>query len=71
MVCWRVKHLSNLCGIFEWQLICYLGFEFSFTCEGFSGTPLMADALYQFNPRVGFERVARNNLPGAFTGRAC
>ncbi|MFO1369659.1 MAG: DNA repair protein RecO C-terminal domain-containing protein [Marinagarivorans sp.] len=55
---------------FEWQLICYLGFEFSFTCEGFSGTPLMADALYQFNPRVGFERVARNNLPGAFTG-AC
>lgn len=43
---------------FEWQLICYLGFEFSFTHEGFSGVPIQAGLMYQFNPRLGFERAA-------------
>lgn len=53
---------------FEWQLICFLGFEFSFTQEGFSGAPIQARATYFFNPRSGFERAGPGVRPGGFLG---
>lgn len=40
---------------FEWQLICHLGFEFSFTHLGFNNEPICSHKRYQFNPQAGFE----------------
>ncbi len=64
------EQLERPLRYFEWQLICYLGFEFSFTQEGFSGAPIQANLMYQFNPRVGFERAARNATSATFRGES-
>jgi len=62
------EQLERPLRYFEWQLICYLGFEFSFTQEGFSGAPIRAHVRYQFNPRVGFERAGAQVSALTFTG---
>ncbi|MEY4588629.1 MAG: repair protein RecO, partial [Pseudomonadota bacterium] len=53
---------------FEWQLICHLGFEFSFTQEGFGGAPICNNAWYCFNAHSGFERVGTQPIVDAFYG---
>ncbi|HMU67916.1 MAG TPA: DNA repair protein RecO C-terminal domain-containing protein, partial [Cellvibrionaceae bacterium] len=64
------EQLERPLRYFEWQLICYLGFEFSFTQEGFSGAPIQANLIYQFNPRVGFERVGFSGSSVTFSGES-
>ncbi|HEY6529598.1 MAG TPA: DNA repair protein RecO [Cellvibrionaceae bacterium] len=53
---------------FEWQLICHLGFEFSFTHEGFNNKPICKDQLYRFNPRLGFEPAGEFLNNGSYRG---
>jgi DNA repair protein RecO (recombination protein O) len=53
---------------FEWQLICHLGFEFSFTHEGFNNKPICKEQLYRFNPRLGFEIASEYLSSGVYRG---
>lgn len=53
---------------FEWNLICHLGFEFSFVVEGFSNDPIYIDHWYKFNPHTGFESVGIFPVADSFCG---
>jgi DNA repair protein RecO (recombination protein O) len=67
-------HLASTKGLeqplraFEWQLICHLGFEFSFTLEGYSNSPILSANWYRFDPSFGFELVGIQPNTGFYLG---